>query len=451
MTTPAITIAADGNGADVLMAMLDHGIRHLPVITSRAEVLGVISDLDLLAAETRTPFALRHAITAAEDSDRLREAVQRLDPAVIALHEAGLAPGQISGLISVVADALVRRTIELVVARLKRPPRSSSGWHSAAMHGARPYRPPTSTRASCGPTRPTARRRRHSPATCSRRWPQRAWSDTHGLTATGSAVANAARDWHRNIKAWLDEPADDKALMALSIVLDHRTVHGPADAFGALAPLRVVALRPRVLRMLLRLAVSIKPPTGFLRDFVIEFSGEHRGTLDIKKGGELPVVAIARYRRSCRRSGSDRDAGALASRRRRRGALRPPSPNARRGPRCIHRAPDGSPVEPAPEPRPGGRPRRSQVPRSARPATTFAMPSACRVRCRETWTASCTGAPRRARWSAQRTVEEADDAPLVLGRLGRQSTGMTSARPPGLAVGPAASRYTRLSSSPPAP
>ena len=56
------------------MTMLDHGIRHLPVITPRAEVLGVISDLDLLAAETRTPFALRRAIAAAEDADRLREA-----------------------------------------------------------------------------------------------------------------------------------------------------------------------------------------------------------------------------------------------------------------------------------------------------------------------------------------------------------------------------------------
>ena len=83
--------------------------------------------------------------------------------------------------------------------------------------------------------------------------------------------------------------------MALSIVLDHRTVHGPADAFGAFAPLRAVGRRPHVLRLLLRLAVSVKPPTGFLRNFVIEHSGEHRGTLDIKKGGLLPVVAIARY------------------------------------------------------------------------------------------------------------------------------------------------------------
>ena len=66
MTAPAVTIGAERNGADVLMEMLEHGIRHLPVLTPRAEVLGIVSDLDLLAAETRTPFALRRAIAAAK-------------------------------------------------------------------------------------------------------------------------------------------------------------------------------------------------------------------------------------------------------------------------------------------------------------------------------------------------------------------------------------------------
>ena len=75
-------------------------------------------------------------------------------------------------------------------------------------------------------------------------------------------MANAARDWQRNIRTWLDEPAEDNALMALSIVLDHRTVHGPADAFGALAALRAIGGRPHVLRLLLRLAVSVRPPAA---------------------------------------------------------------------------------------------------------------------------------------------------------------------------------------------
>jgi CBS domain-containing protein len=50
-----------------------------------------------------------------------------------------------------------------------------------------------------------------------------------------------------------------------------------------------------VLRLLLRLALASKPPTGFLRDIVVEHSGEHRGTFDIKQGGLLPIVGIARY------------------------------------------------------------------------------------------------------------------------------------------------------------
>ena len=296
MTAPAVTIGAERNGADVLMEMLEHGIRHLPVLTPRAEVLGVVSDLDLLAAETRTPFALRRAIAAAEDTARLRDAARRLEPAVIALHEAGLAPSQISGLISAVTDALIRRALDLAEARFGGPT-PDFAWLALGSHARREAVPSSDldsgivwadTSDGDAPQVLAHETLETLTATGVR-------SDTHGLTATGSLVANSARDWRRNVTTWLAEPAADNAVMALSIVLDHRTIHGPADAFEAFGPLRAVHLRPHVLRLLLRLAVAIRPPTGFLRDFVIEHSGEHRGTLDIKKGGVLPVVTIARY------------------------------------------------------------------------------------------------------------------------------------------------------------
>ena len=296
MTAPAVTIGAERNGADVLMEMLEHGIRHLPVLTPRAEVLGIVSDLDLLAAETRTPFALRRAIAAAEDTAHLRDAARRLDPAVIALHEAGLAPSQISGLISAVTDALIRRALDLAEARFGGPT-PDFAWLALGSHARREAVPSSDldsgivwadTSDGDAPQALAHEALETLAATGVR-------SDAHGLTATGSLVANAACDWRRNITTWLDEPAEDNAVMALSIVLDHRTIHGPAEAFEAFGPLRAVHLRPHVLRLLLRLAVAIRPPTGFLRDFVIEHSGEHRGTLDIKKGGVLPVVTIARY------------------------------------------------------------------------------------------------------------------------------------------------------------
>ena len=51
----------------------------------------------------------------------------------------------------------------------------------------------------------------------------------------------------------------------------------------------------RMLRLLLRLALASRPPTGFLHDIVVEHSGDHRGRFDVKQGGLLPIVGIARY------------------------------------------------------------------------------------------------------------------------------------------------------------
>jgi len=52
---------------------------------------------------------------------------------------------------------------------------------------------------------------------------------------------------------------------------------------------------PGLLRMLARFALSFRPPTGFLRDFVVEHSGERRGQLDLKHGGMIPIVDLARW------------------------------------------------------------------------------------------------------------------------------------------------------------
>jgi len=53
--------------------------------------------------------------------------------------------------------------------------------------------------------------------------------------------------------------------------------------------------RPGLLRLMARFALAHRPPTGFLRDIVVEHSGEHKGRLDLKHGGLLPVADLARW------------------------------------------------------------------------------------------------------------------------------------------------------------
>ncbi len=195
--------------------MLDNDIRHVPVVSARGEVLGVIVGIDLVAAEAHAPFMLRRAIGEAETAEeQLRGASDQLNPMVVALHGAGLGAAQISAIISVVADALVRRMIEIAVKSAGLPP-GEFAWIALGSHGRREAVPSsdvdsgmawaeTRTRADgSGANRVTGRRRR-SAATCTRsrrRSPMQrsvGWRlDPHGVTAAGSFSASSIGEWRR--------------------------------------------------------------------------------------------------------------------------------------------------------------------------------------------------------------------------------------------------------------
>ena len=121
------------------------------------------------------------------------------------------------------------------------------------------------------------------------------WSlDPHGVTASSEFSASSMDTWRRSIGNWLQNPGDAQVLIATSILLDGRTVYGPAE----LDP-RPILLEPEnraaLLPTMLRLALALKLPTGRRGNISVEDSGEHSGTFDIKHGGLLPVVDIARF------------------------------------------------------------------------------------------------------------------------------------------------------------
>jgi CBS domain-containing protein len=92
------------------------------------------------------------------------------------------------------------------------------------------------------------------------------------------------------------DPTQDKALILVSVMTDSRAVWSSGGCVGGgLFEARPYPDHPELLRMLARFALSFRPPTGFLRDFVVEHSGERRGQLDLKHGGMIPIVDLARW------------------------------------------------------------------------------------------------------------------------------------------------------------
>jgi CBS domain-containing protein len=313
MSTPVFGVGADQTGADVMLTMLDHDIRHVPVFSDSSEPLGVVVGIDLVAAETSSPFVLRRAIAKARNKAALSDAAGRLKATVTTLHRAEVPPFQVSEITSAVADALIVRMIELAVDS-QGPPPAEFCWMSLGSHGRR--EPVPSSDVDSGMawrdvpdadpiTAPSRRRLASSRATDYMRGIASNVSDCvrvigwrldpHGVTASGAFSASSIEDWRRAIEGWLAHPGDNRVLIATSILLDGRIVYGPQRELDVKELLFETGERAILERRMLRLALVKKPPTGFMHDIVVEGSGARKGTFDIKRGGLLPIVDLARY------------------------------------------------------------------------------------------------------------------------------------------------------------
>jgi CBS domain-containing protein len=313
MSTPLVSVSADQTGADVMLAMLDHDIRHVPVFASRSQVLGVIVAIDLVAAETRSPFVLRRAIGRARNKEELREAASRLRETIVALHRGELTPLHVSDVVAAVTDALIRRMIELAI-ESEGPPPAEFAWMSLGSHGRREPVPSSDVdsgmswrdRPDPDPITAEPRRRLASARTvdymrsiashvadCVRVVGWRL--DPHGVTPGSAFSASSIEDWRRSIESWLADPSDNRVLIAVSILLDGRVIYGPERELDVKPLLFEVGDRQTLERWTLRLALAAKPPTGFIRDRVAFASGRRREALDIKHGGLLPIIDLARY------------------------------------------------------------------------------------------------------------------------------------------------------------
>jgi CBS domain-containing protein len=306
MTTPVHTIGGDRLGGDALVEMVELGVRHLPIVGADGLVLGVLEDIDLVSMQTRTPFVLRRQIARATSEDEVVAAAGGLRPAVIALRRGGAGAAQISAVWSVVLDALVRTLIA----------RAQTG-----TSGLPPDEPRQFTWLALG----SLARREATPSSdvdSALSWAEAGSADdSHlrahlaGITAAvgaGLAAGGLAPDAHRvsagdplfarPLASWqaaaakvVRDPYGDNAVVIASVLLDCRPVWGDETWQSVTGPLVTGAAESGLLRAMLRLALAHRLPTGFFRDFVVESGGQRRGLLDLKRGGILPIVDLARW------------------------------------------------------------------------------------------------------------------------------------------------------------
>ena len=101
--------------------------------------------------------------------------------------------------------------------------------------------------------------------------------------------------WRGYFSRWIGAPTEEAILRSV-ILFDFRPAGGNLDLGQALkAHLQhAVAGQSIFLKKMADLAVSVRPPLGFFKTFVVLRSGEHKDQLDLKKKCITPLINVVR-------------------------------------------------------------------------------------------------------------------------------------------------------------
>jgi CBS domain-containing protein len=268
MTTPVFSVPPDRPGGEVLFELLERGIGHAPVVSETGQLVGVIEDADLFAAQSRSWFGARRSISRARRVEDLATVARRLREVVADLHAARLRALEVVRVLSALMDALTTRALELA------GPAPDDGlvWVAVGSQARRELTPVSIPRGAVVASRPVPPE-----------WARSVGAVLSACGFDGHVVARTAAEWSH---------PDQEDELGLAVLVERRALWGtPVDPL----PVIEAGLRQTIVESLARRALSCVPPTGFDGDMVLEADGARSDRLDIRRAAVAPIVELARW------------------------------------------------------------------------------------------------------------------------------------------------------------
>jgi CBS domain-containing protein len=285
MTRPVKSLPAEASLFEALLFMLEHRVHHAP-LSVHGEIVGMVSDTDLLKVQGKNPF---HVLDGTDDPSRLAGYADELAEVVDSMAAGGLDAVRIGRVVSRLNDALVGRLLRRAETDLGPPPCDyawivfgSEGRMEQALitdqDNALVYRDDTPEAAAYF----AALARRGVDGLLAASFPE----CRGGFMATN--WCRSLSSWTGLFRGWVETP-EPRALVEASNFFDFRRVHGTLD----LEPLEAILGRSSEEKLFLahlaRCAIGFAPPLGLFRNI-----REDEGGVELKKGGLIPIVSLAR-------------------------------------------------------------------------------------------------------------------------------------------------------------
>ncbi|MFP8777668.1 putative nucleotidyltransferase substrate binding domain-containing protein [Hydrogenophaga sp. RWCD_12] len=284
---------------DALLLMARHAIHHVPVLDGQ-QIAGMITATDLTEQHSTSAVYLAGDIYKQSTVEGLQAAAGKIGRLQLSLAAAQASADNTGRIITTITDAITTRLLQLGEAKLGPPP-VDYVWVAAGSQ-ARSEQTAKSDQDNCMVLDDA-----YDEATHGEYFKSLATFVCDGLNACGYVYCpgemmamtdqwrQPRRRWIEYFTEWTSQP-DPTALMLTCVFFDMRAIHGNGELLSAVR--RHVLQRTRgntiFLAHLVGNALLREPPLGMFKGIATVRSGEHKGTVDLKHHGVVPVVDMAR-------------------------------------------------------------------------------------------------------------------------------------------------------------
>ena len=299
MSDSLVSVERDDYLFAALMAMLKNNVHHLPVM-ERMQPVGVIDLADVVGHESRNSLFVVRNIHEQPDIDGLIRLLPDVRGSFVRMVNEGATAAMIGSAVATMGRAFKQRLLELAEARFGPPPVP----YCFLAHGsmARDEQSLVTDQDNALVFDESFEREQHdayfrdlASFVCDG-LAELGYPYCKGnIMATNPDLRQPLSVWKQRFAGWIDKP-DRPALLGSSIFFDLDGVYGQTQLADSLK--QWIAERasrsPAFLGCLAHNAQTRTPPLGFFRDFVLEKSGRHQDSLDLKRRGTAPMVDVIR-------------------------------------------------------------------------------------------------------------------------------------------------------------
>jgi CBS domain-containing protein len=300
MSDNPIWIESEALAYEAALTMMQKQIHHLPVC-DQGQLAGMVSRSDFMRIETEHPLYLVNDIAKQTTVEGIVTACRRLPGLIEGQINADATGEQLGKFITTITDSVTQQLCRIAESKLGKPP-CGYAWVAMGSQG-RHEQSARSDQDNALILEDEAAEADDDYFRELARIVNDGLNDCGYVYCPGDVMASnpkwrqPLRKWKKYFSNWITVP-EEKALMHANIFFDLRSVYGLVGLVDELkASIRSDARRNELfLALMAKNAMNYQPPLGFFRQFVLEKSGDHKNTLDLKLNGIMPIVEIARIR-----------------------------------------------------------------------------------------------------------------------------------------------------------